>query len=458
MTAHDNEVSNKKETVPAVATRIILDSIADGVFTVDKEWNITSFNRASEQITGITAASAIGQKCFDILHADICQSSCALKKTMKTDKEIIDQPVNILNREGKLIPISISTAVLRDEKGRIIGGVETFRDLSALETLKKEISRQYSFEDIISKNHGIREIFGVLPDVADSESTVLIHGESGTGKELFARAIHNLSRRGTGPFVAVNCGALPDNLLESELFGYKQGAFTDAKKDKPGKFAFARGGTLFLDEVGDLPFGLQSKLLRVLQEKEYEPLGATAPIKADVRIIAAANQNLSEMVARKAFREDLFYRLNIVKLELPPLRERKEDVPLLADHFINKLNAGKNRKITGISEDVLRLFMTYRFPGNIRELENLLEHAFVMCRGCEIGVEHLPREFRETVIDSQPGCSDISLQDRFEASEAEIIKEALSRNRGHRGKTAEELGINPSTLWRKMVKMGIKGF
>lgn len=439
----------------SITTKIILDSIADGVFTVDKDWNITSFNRAAERITGITSRKAIGQKCFDILHADICQTDCAIRKTLKTGKEIIDLPVNILNNEGNVIPVSVSTAVLKDEKGRIIGGVETFRDLSAIETLKKEISRQYSVEDIISKNFEIQSIFDILPDIADSESTVLVQGRSGTGKELFARAVHNLSRRKKGPFVAVNCGALPDNLLESELFGYKRGAFTDAKKDKPGRFALAEGGTLFLDEVGDLSFLLQAKLLRVLQEREYEPLGSTGSVKTDVRIIAATNRNLSEMVAQKTFREDLYYRLNIVKLNLPPLRNRKEDIPLLVNHFLKKMILKTGKNITGISDDVIALFMTYDFPGNIRELENLLEHAFVICRRGEITVEHLPVEFREAVIVSKDG-GNISLQNHFRQSEASIIKEALKRNRGSRRQTARELGIDPSTLWRKMKRIEIK--
>jgi PAS domain S-box-containing protein len=455
ITTNYHAISGKAKIVQSVATRVILDSIADGVFTVDKDWNITSFNRAAERITGITSSQAIGQKCFDILHADICQSVCALRKTLKTGKEIIDQPVNILNREGKKIPVSISTAVLKDEKSKVIGGVETFRDLSALEVLKKQLLRQYSFEDIISKNHEIRAIFDTLPDIAESESTVLIQGESGTGKELFARAMHNLSRRNKGPFVAVNCGALPDNLLESELFGYKRGAFTDAKRDKPGRFALAGGGTLFLDEIGDLPFTLQAKMLRVLQEKEYEPLGATGPVRADVRIIAATNHNLSEMVAEKSFREDLFYRLNIVRLELPPLRNRKEDIPLLVDHVLKKLTISTGKNIARISNDVMRLFLIHGFPGNIRELENLLEHAFVMCRGDEIKPEHLPREFREAVIESDNHLDTRTLRGRFGASETKIIKEALKRNQGHRGNAAKELGINTSTLWRKMKKLKI---
>jgi PAS domain S-box-containing protein len=450
--------ATKKKMAHSVATKIILDSIADGVFTVDKDWSISSFNRAAERITGISSSEAMGQKCFDILHANICQVACALRKTLKTGEEIIDQPVNILNREGKVIPVSISTAVLKDEVGNVIGGVETFRDLSPLEILRKEISRQYSFEDIISKNSEIREMFDILPNIAESDSTVLIHGESGTGKELFARAIHNLSRRKKGPFIAVNCGALPDNLLESEFFGYKRGAFTDAKKDKPGRFALAEGGSLFLDEVGDLPIFLQAKLLRVLQEKEYEPLGATGSVKTDVRIIAATNHPLSEMVEQRTFRKDLFYRLNIVKLDLPPLRNRKEDIPLLVDHFIKKLAVGRGKKITGVSDDVVRLFMIHDFPGNIRELENLLEHAFVMCRNGEIKVEHLPKEFREAAVTDKIHADNPSLQGRFKETEAEIVREVLKKNKGHRGNAARELGIDPSTLWRKMKKLGITSY
>ena len=441
--------------VHSVATKVILDSIADGVFTVDKEWNITSFNRAAERITGIASQKAIGQKCFDVFHANICQTACALRETLKTGKEIIDRPVNILNHEGKVMPVSISTAVLKDEKRNIIGGVETFRDLSALEALKKEISRHYSLSDIISKNHEIQEMFDILPDIAESESTVLIHGESGTGKELFARAIHTLSSRKKFPFVAINCGALPDTLLESELFGYKRGAFTDARKDKPGRFAIAEGGTIFLDEIGDLPLLLQAKLLRVLQEKEYEPLGATSSVKADVRIIAATNKNLQAMMTREQFREDLFYRLNIVKLDLPPLRRRKEDIPLLVEHFIRKLNLRKGKNITGMSDSALQLLMTYDFPGNIRELENLLEHAFVMCRNGEIGSGHLPAEFRTVLTQPKTCVSSLSLQGHCKESEAEIIRDALKRNRGNRGRTAGELGVDPSTLWRKMKRLGI---
>jgi PAS domain S-box-containing protein len=437
-----------------IATKIIMDSIADGVFTVDKEWNITSFNKAAERITGLKAEDAIGRKCFNVFHANICQTACALRETLKTGKEMIDVPVNILNHKGIIIPISISTAVLKDEKGRLIGGVETFRDLSALEALKKEIAQKYSVEDIISKNHEIQSIFEILPQIAESESTVLIQGESGTGKELFARAIHNLSPRKKKPFVAVNCGALPENLLESELFGYKKGAFTDAKKDKEGRFTLAEKGTLFLDEVSDFPPLLQAKLLRVLQEREYEPLGATTTVKADVRIMAATNQNLSDMVKQKIFREDLYYRLNIVKLNLPPLRKRKEDIPLLVNHFLQKMNFKTGKKILFIADDVIRLLMSYDFPGNIRELENIMEHAFVMCRGEKLEVEHLPLEFREAFMNA-PEKPVSPLHTRSQETETHIIKEILSKNRGNRSATAKELGIHPSTLWRKMKRLGL---
>jgi PAS domain S-box-containing protein len=438
----------------SIATKAILDSIADGVFTVDKDWNITSFNRAAEKITKIKSEKAIGQKCFDVFKANICQTSCALQETLKTGKEIINLPINILNHNGRIIPVSISTAVFKDDKGRIIGGVETFRDLSTIEALKKEISRQYSKEDIISKSHQIQSIFEILPNIAESDSTVLIQGDSGTGKELFARAIHNLSHRGKGPFVAVNSGALPENLLESELFGYKKGAFTDAKTDKLGRFALAEGGTLFLDEISDFSTLLQAKLLRVLQEKEYEPLGATTTVKADVRIIAATNRNLSEMVRQKTFREDLFYRLNIVKIELPPLRKRKEDIPLLTDHFIKKMNLKTGKKIKFVSNDIIRMLMLYDFPGNIRELENIIEHAFVMCRGETLELEHLPNELRESVMTAS-FTKKPSLHDRFKKSEEDIIKDALQRNLGKRSATANELGIHPSTLWRKMKQFGL---
>ncbi|MCX5899253.1 MAG: sigma 54-interacting transcriptional regulator, partial [Proteobacteria bacterium] len=426
----------------------------DGVFTINLDREITSFNRAAERITGITREKAIGQKCFDVFHANICQGRCAMEKTLKTGKSIIDLPVSILNIKGGTVPISVSTAVLKNERGDTVGGVETFRDLSAIEDMRRELGRQYSFGDIISKNHAIVKLFGVLPDIAQSSSTVLIQGASGTGKELFARAIHNCSSRAAGPYVAVNCGALPAALLESELFGYCKGAFTDAKADKPGRFARARGGTLFLDEIGDLPLAMQVKLLRVLQEGEYEPLGATKPLKSDARIIAATNRDLSTLMAEGKFREDLYYRINVIKLCLPPLSERREDIPLLVEHFINRFNVRTSRRITGVSPEVLRLFMRYEFPGNIRELENIIEHAFVVCRDPFITIDHLPADIQGK---SAPPAAGPSSEDAscFKKAEAQVILDTLKKYENHRGNTARELGIDKATLWRKMKRLGI---
>jgi len=433
---------------------IILDSIADGVFTVDSDWNVTSFNRAAERITGVPREQALGRKCFDVFHANICQAACALRATMESGRQRVDQRINILNSRGEKIPVSISTSLLRDERGDVVGGVETFRDLSAVELLRREIDDRYTFHDIISKNHKIRRILDTLPDIATSESTVLIEGPTGSGKELFAKAIHNLSPRARRKYVAVNCGALPDTLLESELFGYKKGAFTDAKKDKPGRFAMAEGGTLFLDEIGDISTALQVKLLRVLQEKEYEPLGATATVTANVRVVAATNRPLAEQLARGTFREDLYYRLNVVKIALPPLAERREDIPLLVDHFIRRFNAEKDKQVEGVSEEALALLMRHEFPGNVRQLQNVIEHAVVLCRGDRIEVGCLPTEFVEGTSGwnaSEAKSAGSPLLD----AEAAAILQTLRQHAGHRGKTAAALGIDKTTLWRKMKKYGL---
>jgi len=433
----------------------ILDSIADGVFTIDLDFNITYFNCAAQKITGVSGDQALGQKCFDVFRANICQTTCALGETMKTGRQCINLPIDILNSEGYRIPASVSTSVLKDSESNVVGGVEIFRDLSAMETLRKEISNQYCFEDIISKNHEIQGIFDILPDIATSGSTVLIEGPSGAGKELFARAIHNLSGK-KRDFVAVSCAALPDTLLESELFGYKKGAFSEAKKDKPGRFARAENGTIFLDEIGDISSALQVKLLRVLQEREFEPLGATVTAKTNARIITATNKTLSELVGRGSFREDLFYRLNVVKIELPPLNRRREDVPLLINNFIQKFNALKGREIQGISKNALSVLMQHDFPGNIRELENIIEYAFVLCRGDVIRTGHLSREITSSVKNHSAEPALQLPSSHLDAAEKEAIIEALLRHHNNRGKTAAFLGINKSTLWRKMKKYNIE--
>jgi PAS domain S-box-containing protein len=439
-----------KKGEPNQFFHVILNSIADGVFTTDSDGRITFLNKAAQEITGFSSKEALGHYCFDIFRADICQTRCALKETLKTKKEITNLSVTILTKGGQKVPINISTAVLKDEKGRIIGGVETFRDLSAIEVLKRELSEKYTLGDIISKNHLIREIFAILPNIAESDSTVLIQGPSGTGKELFAKAIHNLSQRKTKPIIQVNCGALPDALLESELFGYVKGAFTDAKRDKPGRFALAHGGTMFLDEVGDMSPSLQVKLLRVLQEKEYEPLGSTSPRKTDVRIIAAANKDLSKLVSEGKFRDDLFYRLNVVRIDLPPLSQRREDIPLLINAFIQKFNARMGKQVSGLSEQALRFLLDHDYPGNVRELENIIEHAFVLCRGDWIELDCLPKELTADRGKREKSPHPVEEGTPLARAEAEVIEETLKKHEGNRLKTARELGVDRTTLWRKI--------
>lgn len=443
----------KSNIVSPERVAIILDSINDGVFTVDKDWRITSFNRAAENITGVSRQEAIGRHCCDVFRASICESECALRQTMKTGKPIINKAIYILNAKGDQIPISISTALLKDNKRNIMGGVETFRDLSLVEELRKELAGRYTFAEIISKNHKMQQLFKILPDVAISDSTVLIEGESGTGKELFAHAIHNLSPRKKKPFVVVNCGALPDTLLESELFGYKAGAFTDAKKDKPGRFAQAEGGTIFLDEIGDVSAAFQVRLLRFLQEKTFEPLGATKPQKADVRVVAATNKSLSDLVKKGSFRQDLYYRINVIRLALPPLRERREDMPLLIEHLINRFSRLREKDITGVSAQSMAIMMNHAYPGNVRELENIIECAFVLCPSGIIEPRHLPDYLSTSGMPMiRPGSPKMTL----EQMERQLIVDALERNNWNRLATAKELGIHKSTLFRKIKALRIE--
>jgi len=366
-------------------------------------------------------------------------------------KPIVNKLIFIINSSGEKIPISISTALLKDNDGKIIGGVETFRDLSMVEQLRKELQGKYTFEDIIGKSPQMKRIFDILPAAAKSDSTILIQGESGTGKELAAVACHNLSDRRKNPFIIVNCGAIPDTLLESELFGYKAGAFTDAKKDKPGRFALADKGTIFLDEIGDITPALQVKLLRTLQDKTYEPLGSVQPQKSEARVIAAANKNLSKLVEEGKFRQDLYYRLNVVKIELPPLRQRKEDIPLLVDHFINKFNKLKGKEIIGASPETMNILMNLNYPGNVRQLENIIEHVFALSNESIIKPHHLPDE----TYKGKTVSSNIKL-DSLGNIEKQFILNMLEKNNWNRSKTAKDIGIHKTTLYRKIQKLGIK--
>ncbi len=480
-------------------TKIILESISDGVFTIDHNWKITSFNRAAEKITGVSRKDAIGSHCWEVFRSDMCEKDCALKKTMDQGKSFVSSSAYIINSEQKRIPITVSTSLLIDKNNNILGGVEIFRDQSLEEELRKELSTSFEMEDMLSKSPLMKKIFRILPQISESSSTILIQGETGTGKELMAKAVHNLSMRKNKAFVAINCGALPDTLLESELFGHKAGAFTGAEKNKPGRFALAQGGSIFLDEIGETSSAFQVKLLRVLQEHEFVPLGGLKPVKTDVRIIAATNRNLADMVAEGKFRQDLFYRINVIQIELPPLRKRMEDIPLLVKRFITKLNRIHGKSIKGINEKVLHILMHYNFPGNIRELENIIEHAFVLCSQGYITPDHLPpaileseqKHSMQTIPEQSEAPHDTAPQSEqskttkekhppqtlkpqkkydysngqyteqtidnpIKSAEIKTIMDVLRKNNFNRQAAAKELGIHKTTLFRKIKKFKLK--
>ena len=433
-------------------TEAILESISDGVFTVDLDWRITSFNRAAEEITGVSREEAMSRLCSEVFRCSMCGADCALQQTVKTGKPIIGKSGYIIKADGSRKPISVSTAVLRDGGGRLIGGAETFRDLSELEALRRELQGKCQVGDFASRSPVMQRILEALPAIAASPSTVLILGETGTGKELVARTIHGLSPRRNGPFIAVNCGALPDTLLESELFGYKAGAFTGATKDKPGRFAIAKKGTILLDEIGEISTALQVKLLRVLQDRTYEPLGATRSEIADSRIVVATNRDLGEQMRKGMFREDLYYRINVVRVELPPLRKRKEDIPLLVTQFIERFNRLQAKFVTGINTEALSLLMAHDWPGNIRELENVIERCFIMCNDGLIGVGHLPDDLTSH---DQSKSAPSELRSAHDFVDIQAIQTALERHGYNRLAAAKELHIHKTTLFRRIKKLGI---
>jgi len=429
-------------------SELIFQSISDGVFTVDENRIITSFNRAAEEITGFEAGEAVGRHCFDIFRTEFCHTRCPLKDTLRHMEMVEDARVSILTKEGCELPISVTTTLLRDEKGKVVGAVEFFRDLSDLEDLHRRLDERKALEEIVSVNREMHELIQLLPDVAKSECNVLVQGPSGSGKELLAQVIHNLSPRKYGPYIKINCGALPASLLESELFGYEKGAFTDAKRDKPGQFCLANGGTLLLDEISEMDPALQVKLLRVLNDGEYQPLGSTKTFHTDARILAATNADLQERIEAGTFRDDLFFRINVVNLRIPPLRDRPADIPLLADHFLKKFRRKTRKSIRRVAPDALAALRRYSFPGNVRELENAIEHAFVMCHEEEIQIHHLPSS-----ITSEAGRVNGVTRDK--KSEREVIEETLRRHEGNRSEAARELGIHRTTLWRKLKTYGL---
>ena len=453
-------------TPPEQLYPLILDSIDQGAFTVDADFVITSFNAAAERIIGVRRDEAIGRRCYHVFRASICESGCALRRTLATGEHLRDVRIDVLNSEMEAVPISVSTAVVRDREGRLLGGVELFRDLSELEALRRLVSAREGAGDMVGDSAPMRRLLRLLPDLADADAPVLIEGPSGSGKELVAAALHRLSPRAEGPFVRINCGALPDTLLESELFGYVKGAFTDARRDKPGRFVQAHRGTILLDEIGDVSPAFQVKLLRVLQEGEVEPLGATEPVSVDVRVLAATNRDLAALVADGAFRQDLYYRLRVLPVQVPALVERLDDVPLLVSHFLQTIAARRGRPVPELSPEAAGLLSRHDYPGNVRELRNILERAFVLAQGGRIEPEHLPPELsgvpppggarlkpserRILGRDQPPSTSTARL-----TPPARRLVEALDAHGWNRTRTAAALGIARNTLWRRMRDYGL---
>jgi PAS domain S-box-containing protein len=432
----------------------IFNSNIEGTFTIDNEWNVTSFNTSAEKITGFKKYEAIGKKCWDIFNSPLCRNGCHMEQTMQKGKPMIGNELEILNKDGKKIPIRVNSGILINNKNENIGAVETFIDISEIKNLSAHLTEYFKYENIVGRNKEIKQIISVLESVSQTDSSVLLTGESGTGKELAARAIHLNSTRKTAPFIAVTCSAFAESLIESELFGHEKGAFTGAIKTKIGKFELAQGGTLFLDEIGDLSNSVQTKFLRVLETRKFERVGGNKTIKLDARIITATNKILADEIKAGRFREDLFYRINVININLPPLRERMDDFPLLVNHFIEKFNNKFNKHVKQFSSAAYDILLDHLFPGNIRELENILEHCFVLCSGEVIQVECLPKRLRDQKRNTVVPVETKS-KNGFKEVERELIISVLEKNNYNRKKAANDLNINPSTLWRKMKKLEI---
>ena len=445
---------------------LILDALNEGVLTVDPELRVTSLNRAGADILGVEPEDAVGRRCYEVFRSDRCQEGCAVKRTLATGEPLRDQRMEILDADMEPVPVAVATAALRGEDGTLMGAVEVFSDLREVEALRRELSGTRTLGDLVGASPAMRELFRLIPVVADSDATVLVEGPSGTGKELVARALHEHSPRAGGPFVTLNCGALPDTLLESELFGHRRGAFTDAREDREGLLDRAAGGTLFLDEIGDTSPAFQVKLLRVLQEGEYRPLGSTETRKADARVVAATHRDLAAMVEAGSFRQDLYYRLRVIPLRIPALAERREDIAPLVERLMERLRARTGKAIEAVSEPALRVLVEHDYPGNVRELENLLERAFVLCRGRTIERRHLPPELlggaaaaggkglrpsERAILAAETPAGDA----RRRSPEARKLVEVLEAHNWNRTATALALGIGRNTLWRRMREYGL---
>lgn len=448
-----------------VDLRALIDEIPLGIILLDMDRRIILLNRAFESLTGFSQDEATGVPCYHILRSKMCIKGCPALNMQQESKPVCMES-NLINRDRNLIPVRVNLALLKDPDRKAVGFLETVEDMRPIMELDAQKSHAYSFAHLIGRSPQMEKIFQILPVFAQSDSSVLITGETGTGKDLAAEAIHQASNRAKGPFVKVNCGALPETLLESELFGHRKGAFTGAVEHKPGRFRLAHNGTLYLTEIGDLPLSLQVKLLTFLDDQMVYPLGGTKGFQANVRVIAATHRNLEQMVQTGRFREDLLFRLNVVRIHLPPLRERQGDTRLLLDYFLNSLTSRFRKKIKGFSNKALEILRGYQYPGNVRELRNISEYAVNVCQEEKIQPHHLPAYLvemkpmiKEQVLSPiQSGLNEYTLpemEQTWGAMERKLIMDALVKTGGRRSKTAELLGWGRSTLWRKMKQYGI---
>ena len=434
----------------------ILNSISEGVMTLDKDWKIASWNRAAERITGFHREEVLGKECMKFLRTALCGDDCPVDRALSCGHPYHDIEVAMLNKRNEVVQLLVNAAPLYDAEGQIIGGLETFRDVSQSHWMREELQRHYGYSNIVGRSDEMKKVYEVLASLINTDTTVLIQGESGTGKELAARALHFYGPRKDKSFVAINCSALPEGILESELFGHAKGAFTGAVRDHVGKLELANGGTLFLDEIGEISQATQVKLLRVLEEREFQKVGDNRTIKIDIRLITATNKDLYKKVLDGSFRDDLYYRISVFPLHLPPLRERVEDIPLLVGHFIKKFNKQMGKSIQGIANRVLEILESYSWPGNIRELSNAIEHAFVHCKGSLIYPADLPQNI--VVVDPSPLKRRAPrAQEKLDLVERDLIVKALSASGGKKSLTARRLGMSRATLWRKMEKYRIDG-
>ena len=427
----------------------ILNNFPEGVFMINTRWQIGYFNHMAEEITGFRQEEVMGKFCWDVFRSDLCQRDCPMRISMSTGEILVDREVEITTKGGQKKLLMVNTAQIKKAGNVVLGGVETFHHLTCPELEAERLELQ-PFADIVGISTRMQEIIQSLPVIAASGSNVLITGESGTGKELVARAIHLHSSRAKGPFVAVNCSAIPESLIESELFGHERGAFTGAVSSKPGRFELAKGGTLFLDEIGDLKPSLQVKLLRVLEEKLFMRVGGTRKIPLEARLVAATNVDLQEAMQQGRFRDDLYYRLFTVPIHLPPLREKREDIPILVKYFLEKLNRKFNKRVRGVDPKVMKVLCRHAWPGNVRELQHVLEYCFVFAKGTLITERHLPRlESAWVGRELELPLSDKSVSP-LEALEKKTILMALEMTQGNKQEAAKVLKISRSKLWRKM--------